>query len=164
MLRIITPKGVLREAVHVLPVCELRNRFNKRVFRAVEFADGMDARPTALQIEFPSQTMPLEGANLFVGNLKPVTVKGIMQKLLTEGYYDFSTLEYQEAKILGETVFDDGVSQPYTSDYTFGIRYAANKEGFFGGAVQEDIFSCVRCADNNPDSWEESGVDGDDEE
>lgn len=164
MLRIVTPKGVLKEAVCVTPVCEVRGKFNKKTFRAVEFADGMDARPTALQIEFFTQAMPLEGAVLFVGNLKPVTVKGIMQKLLTEGFFDFSTLGYQEAKFLGETVFDDGVSQPYTSDYTFGIRYAANKEGFFGGTVQEDIFSCVRCADNNPDSWEESGVDGDDEE
>lgn len=157
MLRVVTPKGVLREAVRVTPVCELRGKLNKRTFRAVEFADGMDARPTAVQIEFQQQ-MPMLEMNLFVfvGNLKPETVEGIMQELLSKGYFDFSSLEYQKAGLLENTIFDDGASKPYTSDYVQG-------QCFVNAPICNDIFGCG-AFNKFYDSFGKEEEGGDDEE
>ena len=165
MLRVITPKGALRQVAKVTPVCEMRNKFNKKVVRTVEFANGMSANPNAVQIEFPNETLPLMNT-LFIGNLSTVAVKDIMQKMLEQGYFDFSSLEYQEEMNLYKTIFDGGKSNPYTSDYTFGLVCVHGDAGVFGG-MSQDEFSCagddLSDDDMDTEDWDES-EDGDDEE
>ncbi|MCM1058289.1 MAG: hypothetical protein NC517_11875 [Firmicutes bacterium] len=142
-----------------------------RVFRTVEFANGMDADPTAIQIELallPMQSM-LSERSILIGNLKTEAVKDILQKLLTLGYFDLSSLEYQKEMSIEETVFDEGASKPYTTDFTYGVGCVQSDAGAFGWTPvpQNDIFSnyrmCDGCDGRNTESWGES-EDEDDEE
>ena len=94
MMRIITPKGELREVSLVSPVVEMRNRFNGKVSRTVAFAESMEVKPTAIQLDYAGG--PIMGdRTLFVGNLKTETVRDIMHNLLEQGYFDFTSLDYQ---------------------------------------------------------------------
>ena len=123
MACIITPRGVLCEVDRVVPVCETRFEFNGKQRRLVEAADDLRASaPTALVLRF-QLTPPLfsggcvSARELFVGNLRPEQTADIQRTFLTQGYYDFSALSWQEAKRLKDTRCDQGKSLPYTSDY-----------------------------------------------
>lgn len=130
MMRVMTPNGMLRSVEKAVPMCEVRIDFNGRSRRCVEPVDAFGAEPTAISLEL--QHSPFEGTNeLFIGNLKPERVTEILRKLLADGYFDFSAMEYQKAKGLDKTVLDGGGSLPYTSDFTFGVE-SVNSSNMFG--------------------------------
>ncbi|MDE5909316.1 MAG: hypothetical protein K2H52_11335 [Lachnospiraceae bacterium] len=125
MMQVLTPRGVLREVQKAVPICETRIDFNGRNKKFLEVAKDMEVSPTAIGLVFRNYQnnicFPPYENELFIGNLKTEEVKKIQQKLLSEGYYDFSRLSYQKAKIFEKTVFDSGRTSPYTSDFTSGI-------------------------------------------
>ncbi len=133
MFRIMNPKGELLKAEKITAVCELRLDFNGKKERHAEPANR-GAEPTGLAVYCgremgwtpvsqpifgsPLQPFqPFETNDFFVGNLKPQVVREIQQKLLQEGCFDFSSLEYQKTEFLDDTVFDMGRSKPYVLDY-----------------------------------------------
>ena len=156
MLHVLTPKGVLREVVKSEPVCEARVKFNGGVKRVVEVAEGMDSKPTALNILFRHTEGQFLGMccgnELFIGNLKPEKVSEIQGKLLSEGFYDFSRLHYQKAFIVDKTVFDEGVSDPYTSSYTAGAQMLVPCAHCF---EQDKLFT--EAEDSVEEEWKEEG-------
>ena len=119
MMRIITPKGELRKVKRVVAVCEMRNQFNGRMDRKIEIANDMSYNPTGVCLELDVRDTGFVacGQEVFIGNLKTEKVQEILRKLLKEGYFDFSELEYQKADLYKETVFDEGKSNAYTSDH-----------------------------------------------
>lgn len=53
MMRVITPKGVLREVAEIVPVCEARFKFNGEQRRRVEIANNLyQSIPTGLALRF----------------------------------------------------------------------------------------------------------------
>lgn len=119
MVRVITPKGELKSIKRAVAVCEMRNQFNGRLDRRVEIANDLNCNPTGLcfDIDVKDTGFGALGQEVFIGNLKTEKVQAILRKLLKEGYFDFSELEYQKAELYEKTVFDEGKSKPYTSDY-----------------------------------------------
>lgn len=119
MMRIITPKGDLRNIKRAVAVCEIRNQFNGRMDRKIEIANDMSYNPTGVCLEFAVRDTVFTTYNkeLFVGNLKTEKVQEILRKLVKEGYFDFSELEYQKVDLFEQTVFDEGKSNAYTSDH-----------------------------------------------
>lgn len=121
MVQIMTPKGVLLEVVNAVPVCEVRLEFNGCNRRLVEAAKGLGTEPTAIAMKYNRRSR--NGADdgtdeLFVGNLKPEVVRETMRKLLEDGYFDFSSMGYQNpVEEVKDTVFDNGESLPYTTDF-----------------------------------------------
>ena len=173
MMRVITPKGKLREISLVSPVVEMRNRFNGKVSRTVAFAESMEVNPTAIQLDYAGG--PIMGdRTLFVGNLKTETVRDIMHNLLEQGYFDFTSLDYQykTSVDLERTVFDNGKSKPYTSEFTHDTGCVLGGMGMnsmspfnsmpgnaFGGFGQAPI----ECGDNT-EYWRDEGEACDDQE
>ena len=121
-MKIITPKGAVREVDKVVPVVETRFAFNGQDRRFVENAKSMAEKPTALALHYADNAMGglgcSAGMELFVGNLSSQQVIDIQQALVKEGFFDFSSLKYQDVKRVEKTVFDKGESKPYTSDVT----------------------------------------------
>lgn len=162
MMRILTPKGVLREAVKAVPVCEARIVFNGKTKRAVEAAKDMDSEPTALSLIFEQNAIPFVPRlepELFIGNLKPEAVKEIMQKLLSDGSYDFSGLNYQKAETIEKTVFDKGATAPYTTDYMSGAGGL-----FYGCGCPVGIFPAQNPVNSFDDKWDKDWEEADDEQ
>lgn len=122
MMRIITPKGEVRKIKRAAAVCEMRNQFNGRMDRKIEIANDMSYNPTGVCLVFDVEGtgFGMYGQELFIGNLKTEKVKEILRKLLKEGYFDFSELEYQKLDMVDDTVFDEGKTKPYTSDFIAG--------------------------------------------
>lgn len=144
MLRIITPKGVLREVSQIKPVCETRVQINRKTRRLVTVADDLYlSKPTGLALRFQLYPLTEDGCTkeLFIGNLKPEQVADIQKAILTQGYFDFSALTYQDVEKLENTVFDQGSSLPYTSDRltNFFNRF------FLTPFIDGDIFSQMPC-------------------
>lgn len=122
MMRVITPKGVLREVAEIVPVCEARYKFNGEQRRRVEIANNLyQSIPTGLVLRFQVHPFALgtgiDNGELFVGNLRTEQVADIQRELMSRGYFDFSTLVYQKAEWLKDTCYDQGSSMPYTSDF-----------------------------------------------
>lgn len=119
MMRIITPKGELRKVKRVVAVCEMRNQFNGRMDRKIEIANDLSYKPTGLCLKFDTEgtNFRMYGQELYIGNLKTEKVQEILRKLVKEGYFDFSEMEYQKMDMVENTVFDEGKSKPYTSDF-----------------------------------------------
>lgn len=157
MMRIITPKGELRKVKRVVAVCEMRNQFNGRMDRKIEIANDMSYNPTGVCLELDVRDTGFVacGQEVFIGNLKTEKVQEILRKLLKEGYFDFSELEYQKADLYKETVFDEGKSKPYTSDYVAEPYPSLLCMGSFGFDTMHPI---VRA--HNADTWEEDGFEG----
>ena len=123
-MKIVTPKGAIRVVDKVVPVVEKRFEFNGDKRRFVEIAKSLSFHPTALALHFADNSLGIGcdcGSELFIGNLSFEKVTEIQQSLAKEGFFDFSVLEYQKVDRLQKTVFDDGASKPYTSEYTFGM-------------------------------------------
>lgn len=135
-MKIITPKGAIREVDKVVPVVEARFKFNGKVKRFTETAEGLSAKPTALAFHYASNTFNggFGESELFIGNLSSAQVMEIQQSLVKDGYFDFGRLEFQKDVHIDKTVFDEGASAPYTSEYTFGL--ISNFTGsLFGGGM-----------------------------
>lgn len=96
-MKIITPKGVIREVNKVVPVVEVRFKFNGQHRRFVETAEGMAEQPTALAFHYADNELGGFGYSasmeLFIGNLSSQQVIDIQQTLLKEGFFDFSRME-----------------------------------------------------------------------
>lgn len=120
-MKIMTPKGVIREIDKVVPVVEKRIEFNDESRRLVERAKDMSVQPTALALHYADNTAFGCESELFVGNLSPQKVTEIQQSLVKDGFFDFSGLKYQKADRLDKTVFDEGASNAYTSEHIFGL-------------------------------------------
>ncbi|MCM1217802.1 MAG: hypothetical protein NC548_25200 [Lachnospiraceae bacterium] len=163
MMRIMTPSGVLRNVTRVLPICEIRLEFNGRSRRAVEISESMECEPTALGFEFQSKgdcDSCVYGNELFIGNLKPEAVREILRKLLSDGSYDFSDMEYQKAGWIMETTFDKGATIPYSSAYTCGICSLSDIKSRM---VCDLPFIDLESMDQ-ADGWNEGFKEGDDEQ
>lgn len=153
MVRVITPKGELKSIKRAVAVCEMRNQFNGCLDRRIEIAKDLSCNPTGLCLEFDVKdaSFGIFVREVFIGNLKTEKVQAILRKLLKEGYFDFSELEYQKAELYEKTVFDEGKSKPYTSDYVAEHYPSLFGTGSFGF---DTVFPVVKT--HNVDTWEEN--------
>lgn len=115
MIKILTPTGSLIEVAKVEPIVEKRVQFNGSEVRLCQIAKDSKQNITGLYITSDvDDSVFCESTNILVANLKPSLAEEILQKLLSDGYYDFSALDYQ-AKPAGikDYVYDTGASKPY---------------------------------------------------
>lgn len=161
MMRIITPKGDLRNIKRAVAVCEMRNQFNGRMDRKIEIANDMSYNPTGVCLELDVRDTGFVacGQEVFIGNLKTEKVQEILRKLLKEGYFDFSELEYQKENMVEKTTFDAGKSKPYASDYVIGICSSL----LCGGAIGIFDTMCPSVCGGDAGTGEETGVEYDEE-
>lgn len=116
MIRIINPVGKLQYVDQVQPLCEKQVMFNGSRIIIMARAKDWSVEPTALalhiteggRIEHPGFSDELQ-----IGNLKPEKVLEIVHALGEKGYYDFSTLNYQNAKKYDQVVWDNGKGNAY---------------------------------------------------
>lgn len=115
MMNIITPTGSLIEVAKVEPIVEKRVQFNGSEVRLCQIAKDSKQNITGLYITSEvNDSVFCDSTNILVANLKPSLAEEILQKLLSDGYYDFSALDYQlKPSGLGQYVYDEGVSRPY---------------------------------------------------
>lgn len=118
MMKILTPTGSLIEVAKVEPIVEKRVQFNGSEVRLCQVAKDSKQNITGLYITSEiDDSVFCASTNILVANLKPSLAEEIMQKLLSDGYYDFSALDYQaEPAGLNDYVYDTGVSKPYHLD------------------------------------------------
>lgn len=142
-MRIVTPNGAIKEVEKLCLMVEKRFMFNNHERRALEEAESLAEKPTAISLTFASSNamFGVFGNDLFIGNLKPETVVEIQQSLLKDGFYDFGGMEYQRVKDFSKTTFDHGKSLPYTSAFSM---------PFNGGLVGVDsILRSVPCLERS---------------
>lgn len=117
MIRVINPIGKLQYVDQVQPVCEKQLMFNGRRIVIMEPAKDLSVKATALALHIAETSrigQPfLSGEELQIGNLKPEKVLEIIRALGKKEYYDFSTLNYQNAKDYEQVVWDNGESDAY---------------------------------------------------
>lgn len=115
MIKILTPTGSLIEVAKVEPIVEERVQFNGSEVRLCQIAKDSKQNITGLYITSETDdSVFCASTNILVANLKPSLAEEIMQKLLSDGYYDFSALDYQaEPAGIKDYVYDTGVSKPY---------------------------------------------------
>lgn len=115
MMKILTPTGSLIEVAKVEPIVEERVQFNGSEVRLCQVAKDSKQNITGLYITSEADdSVFCASTSILVANLKPSLAEEIMQKLLSDGYYDFSALDYQ-AKPAGikDYVYNAGASKPY---------------------------------------------------
>lgn len=151
-MKIVTPKGTIREVDKVVPVAETRFEFNGQKRRFVEIAKDLSVQPTALALHYAdvNHTFGCE-VELFVGNLSFTQVTEIQQSLIKDGFFDFSSLDYQKEAVIEDTVFDAGKSKAYTSDYT--INIISNFTGTMFGAGFNNMGCDLFNHDNHLDTF-----------
>lgn len=115
MIKILTPTGSLIEVAKVEPIVEKRVQFNGSEVRLCQIAKDSKQNITGLYITSDvNDSVFCESTNILVANLKPSLAEEILQKLLSDGYYDFSALDYQaEPAGIKDYVYDTGASKPY---------------------------------------------------
>lgn len=174
MLQIISPKGKLMQIDTAVPVCERLVRFNGRRRLLQERAQKPEiANAIALGMtqerSTPFASMSQE---LLIGNLFAGKAEEILKALLTQGYYDFTEFTYQKAKNISEVTFDQGKSQPYTTEDMVGIMLGGgqfclgNPVSMPLNAIDIDNYFGWGCApipegeDQDVDMWDEDeGLD-----
>lgn len=116
-MRILTPNNTLAVISKVTPFAEERVAFNGSEVRLCQrVRDIKNMSGLFLNVAQNGFSMINQG-DILLGNLKFEKAEEIMQKLLTEGYYDLSELEFQ--KSAGENrlpMFDGGKTLPYYID------------------------------------------------
>ncbi len=115
MMKILTPTGSLIEVAKVEPIVEERVQFNGSEVRLCQIAKDSKQNITGLYITSETDdSVFCASTSILVANLKPSVAEEIMQRLLSDGYYDFSALDYQ-AKPAGikDYVYNAGASKPY---------------------------------------------------
>lgn len=116
MIRIISPVGKLQYVDQVQPLCEKQVMFNGRRIIIMERAKDWSVEPTALALHIADAgriEQPFLSEELQIGNLKPEKVLDIVRSLGEKEYYDFSTLNYQNAKKYDQVIWDNGESDAY---------------------------------------------------
>jgi len=103
---------------------------------------------------------------IYIGNLTSAKIKSILQSLVKDGYYDFTSMRYQSAKRLSKVVFDDENHLPYTSEITIdafpsqliSINCASNKLPHFPNTVvnNEMLFGNI---EDDTDEEEDEDMD-----
>ena len=140
LLKVLTPAGLLRTVEDVVPIIEERRTFNGQKRRIVEVcSDRAEPNGVTLLCKNNMNYMPCQcSRELTIGNLKSEAVREIMRKLLSDGYYDFSQIEYQaRVDTVDETELDNGEGLSYTSDR---IRCYC-ETGVFNFTFPQDPFS-----------------------
>lgn len=114
-MNIITPTGSLIEVTKVEPIVEKRVQFNGSEIRLCQIAKDSKQNITGLYLSgVADASVFCPSTNILVANLKPSLAEEILQNLLSDGYYDFSALDYQlKPTGLGNYVYDTGASKPY---------------------------------------------------
>lgn len=115
MIKILTPTGSLIEVAKVEPIVEERVQFNGSEVRLCQIAKDLKQNITGLYLSgVADDSVFCPSTNILVANLKPSLTEEILQNLLSDGYYDFSALDYQlKPTGLGNYVYDTGASKPY---------------------------------------------------
>lgn len=136
-MRIITPYGKIREFAKVDLCTEMLLDFNgRKVLKSEKIAKGIV--PNAIFINSIGESIrggifePCNYTeNFIIGNLTPEAIKDITSQLCEKGFYDFSSLEYQDYKNVNELVIDGGKSLPYVN---------CNVSTYFGTSLNGDIY------------------------
>ena len=176
---VLSPKGKLMQITEAVPVCERLLKFNGKRRLLMERAEKPEtATAVALRIAQETHTpFANMGNELLVGNLPVGKAEEILKSLLTQGYFDFTELTYQEVKYVSEISFDQGKSQPYTTEDMSGSGMMGTfcSNNFIGGtplsfnAMNVDNFFGWGCApipegkDQDSDMPDEDEVLGDEE-
>lgn len=128
MVNVITPMGRLLTVKKATGICVKVFCFNggRRVFMEVA-KDINDA--TAIALETCDVGLGVNN-EVVIGNLKPNTVAPILRSLGSDQYYDFTQFGCQKVKEFEDVVFDNGVSEAFSSETllfmpfnTFGDRF-----------------------------------------
>lgn len=155
MIRILLPSGHLIETEHIAPLIEKVVEMNNDKRRLVEVAKNLDVEPNAVIIRINSKACMHDGSKLqmledvVVGNLKPAKVKEIVREAVNQGYYDFTTLKYQDAQFVGDIVLDNGESLPYASDISVGsFPFMLHDYEYRVGTIPAAYWNLVKDADD----------------
>lgn len=119
MYKILNSAGKLVEATTIIPIVEKVFEFNGKKRRMIEKVTNLKNHPNGLLIFTANQNAFVGSENdEYIGNISSEKVEEVLRFLLKNGYYDFSTWEYQETEHRDELIFDDGQSKAYTSKIT----------------------------------------------
>lgn len=135
MIKIMTPNRSVIGVTKVEPVVEKRLHFNGSDIRLCEVAKGTRQKITGLYLTADEKNLfPFASGNLLVCNLKPDLAESILRELLSVGYWDFSSLDYQTLEDPTKRYkYDGGASKPYyVDDCTLQMYQPTN--AFHGGA------------------------------
>ena len=125
--------GGLFEISKVEEIVEKRVPFNGTNIRLVQIAKDSKQAVSGLHFYVNTNDFSVFSVHEFtVGNLPTAKVKEIMQQLLADGYYDFSSFTFQPMLMPVERYkFDEGKSRPYLCEGSL-IQFCA----------PNDVFSC----------------------
>ncbi len=125
--------GGLFEISKVEEIVEKRVPFNGANIRLVQIAKDSKQAVSGLHFQVKNTECNVFAIGEFtVGNLSTAKVKEIMQQLLSDGYYDFSSFAFQPMLMPAEKYkFDEGKSRPYLCEGSL-IQFCA----------PNDVFSC----------------------
>lgn len=162
MIRILLPSGHLVETEHIAPLIEKVVEINGERRRLVEVARKFDKVSNALIIRVSARAYVNDDSmvriieDVVIGNLKPAKVKEIVREAVSQGYYDFTTLIYQDAKFVSNIVFDNGESLPYATDITIGsFPFTLHNYEYRVGTIPEALQSLV----NDEDEFDEEEIE-----
>ena len=118
MMLMLRPDGALKEVEKVEAINEIRFPYNGSIRRVIEKC-APKSQPNGVCILYvDGDKIARQHNELVVGNLKAETVRQILQKLLKDGSFDFTSLNFQPwAEDMRETIFDFGASLPYTNEF-----------------------------------------------
>lgn len=148
-MKIKDKNGAVINITSAVPSVELRVKYNNRTRRAVEPAER-GVTPNAIVFNSDTNCMSAFGSTpaIMVGNLSKECVDSILNKLLSEGYADLSTLEYQKKERFNaiEYAFDKGESGAYWIS-AFGVF----QNNFSQTGMAMDIFATPQVEDESED-------------
>ena len=141
MVRVLGSTGRMYNVAAVLPMVEQRISFNGRTERKLEVARSLDVNPNGLLLL--KNADDVVNYNIFesdvieyIGNIATEDVREILAFMLTDGFYNFSDWEYQQAKAVKDIKLDNGLSNPYSSAITNGLDF-----GFIRNPIGKHRFS-----------------------
>lgn len=168
-MRIITPYGKVREFAKVDLCIEMLFDFNgRKVLKTEKAINGVV--PNAILVSGNGESIrggifePCNySENFIIGNLTPEAVKAITSQLCEKGFYDFSSLEYQDYKNISELVIDGGKSLPYVNCNTYSYANNSFNNEMCPIMVPFDDRICARTY-NDIDSADETDMSLDDDD
>ena len=107
---IICPNGQLIGIENMEVVVEKVLEENNQQKRVIEIAKENEDEPNGIRMH---GNINLKEYDFYIGNLKSAKVKELKEILLRDMFFDFSEMQYQEAKTSAEAIFDNGKSLPY---------------------------------------------------
>jgi hypothetical protein len=167
-MKIITTKGELMKVGRVTAYAEAAVSINggtKNVYAKpdhIKYANGLIFERESVNNNIVWGQV---SNNFVIGNLDNKKLQEILTALCEKGYYDFSKLSYQSAKVMEKAVIDGGLSLPYCSDHTM-IDFAlvGNLSSNFGASNPMFSSNFDPSWGNSEGEADEDGDDGDDGE